>query len=241
MLSYLNISVLTNLIGFFVFQGINSKRSLQYAQKPLKKFVVKTSNRFGCLGMDEVMESLFEDSSCNKHPTLHSNVTSKGGLSDDRQVHSDDQFKKVSVTKKKTKKLYNKKRRIEFKYHEKLNKFETHNRFHLFEDIDDESVEGIKLKSDIKITPKKSLKRCKYCNKKKRSCSLNPLSCVSLNNFCYKCGKAGHYPKSMRCKASKKSEHNGKESKRREHKKSYGIYYQTIDCVVLKQTVSYVI
>ena len=134
-------------------QNINIKKSSQFAQKPLQKFVVKTSNRFGCLGIDEVMESFLDDSSCYEHPTLHSNVKSKGELSDERQARFDDQFIKVSVTKKKTNRLCKQKNEIESICQDKLKKFETHNRFNLFEDIDDESVEGIKLKNNIKITP----------------------------------------------------------------------------------------
>ena len=84
-----------------------------------------------------------------------------------------------------------------------LEKFETPNPFTLLEDIDDDCVEGIRLKSKIKILPKKQLKKCRYCHHKKRSCSLNPSSCAALNKTCRKCGKLGHYPRSIYCKVIK--------------------------------------
>ena len=84
-----------------------------------------------------------------------------------------------------------------------LKGFATPNPFNLLEDIDDECIEGIRLKTKIKSMPKRQLKKCKYCHHKKRSCSLSLSSCDALSKICRKCGKLGHYPKSICCKATK--------------------------------------
>ena len=47
------------------------------------------------------------------------------------------------------------------------------------------------------------LKKCKFCGYKKRSCFLHHSPCKALEKTCYKCGKEGHFPKSMKCKAKK--------------------------------------
>ena len=51
----------------------------------------------------------------------------------------------------------------------------------------------------IKI-PKHELKKCKFCNFKKRFCQLNPENCQARRKVCWECKKEGHYPQSICCK-----------------------------------------
>ena len=50
---------------------------------------------------------------------------------------------------------------------------------------------------------KKCLKKCRFCNFKKRSCILNSVSCKAKTLKCHTCSKYGHFPQSMDCKAKK--------------------------------------
>lgn len=50
---------------------------------------------------------------------------------------------------------------------------------------------------------KRHLKKCKYCNFKKRSCVLNPHSCKAKTLYCNSCLKIGHFPRSINCKTKK--------------------------------------
>ena len=83
-------------------------------------------------------------------------------------------------------------------------KYETKNTFELLKDNDEEVMNKIIFKHKILTTPKPSLKKCKRCNFKKRSCILNPLSCKAIKHCCTKCQKIGHHPKSQNCKARPK-------------------------------------
>ena len=85
-----------------------------------------------------------------------------------------------------------------------LHLFETKNHWKLFEDIDDEDVQDIMNKVQIKTIPKKRLRKCRYCNFKKRSCLLDKSSCKAVKKVCGKCKKPGHYPKSLNCKQRRK-------------------------------------
>ena len=80
----------------------------------------------------------------------------------------------VKVMSRKSKKKFSKQSSGKAKQicGEKLEQFQTPNPFNLLEDIDDECVQGIKLKIKIKMTPKKEFKKCRYCNHKKRACSV---------------------------------------------------------------------
>ena len=53
-------------------------------------------------------------------------------------------------------------------------------------------------------TPKSLLKKCRYCNSKKRSCTLDLSSCLARQRTCSVCHKKGHCPKSVCCKAKQK-------------------------------------
>ena len=51
---------------------------------------------------------------------------------------------------------------------------------------------------------RRNLKKCKHCGFKKRKCNINPSSCKSLVQICFKCETYGHFPKSRICKESKR-------------------------------------
>ena len=61
-------------------------------------------------------------------------------------------------------------------------------------------------KLNIQTTQKRFLKKCRYCNFKKRSCVSNVSSCPALHSNCFKCHKQGHFPQSVCCKAKKDSQ-----------------------------------
>ena len=48
---------------------------------------------------------------------------------------------------------------------------------------------------------KRKLKKCRFCNFKKRTCALSPSSCKAHKLNCSKCFKRGHFPQSMTCKS----------------------------------------
>ena len=60
------------------------------------------------------------------------------------------------------------------------------------------------IQNSIIRTPKKKLKKCRFCNFKKRKCMLNYFSCKALQLSCTKCLKIGHFPQSLNCKARRK-------------------------------------
>ena len=62
-----------------------------------------------------------------------------------------------------------------------LFKFETENQFQTLTEIPDESM------NIIIQTPKHKLKKCRFCNFKKRSCLINPEGCQAKNKFCWNC------------------------------------------------------
>ena len=85
-----------------------------------------------------------------------------------------------------------------------LKKFETENRFNVLRGNDEMELEKIIRVDKILCTVKKSLKRCKKCHFKKRSCLLNPSSCQASQRLCHKCKKIGHFPRSINCKVNTK-------------------------------------
>ena len=60
---------------------------------------------------------------------------------------------------------------------------------------------------------RRNLKKCKHCGFKKRKCNINPSSCKSLVQICFKCEKYGHFPKSRICKESKRKKQMKKNEK----------------------------
>ena len=82
-----------------------------------------------------------------------------------------------------------------------LKQFETYNIYNLL--IPEYKIEDKKLDT-VRILPRKKLRKCLKCGFKKRSCVLDPQNCTAMNNFCFRCERPGHFPKSMNCKSSKK-------------------------------------
>ena len=91
-------------------------------------------------------------------------------------------------------------------------KFESKNRFEVLEDNPEEDVTEMIKRNIILNTPKHCLKKCRRCKFKKRTCTLDPLTCQAIKRFCIKCKKTGHYPQSSYCKAEE-YEKKGSKSK----------------------------
>ena len=81
-----------------------------------------------------------------------------------------------------------------------LKKFECQNSFQILSDNPEETVQKIIKRNMLKQTPKKSLKKCKNCNFKRRSCVVDISNCKTFNRPCLSCNKPGHNPKSLQCK-----------------------------------------
>ena len=84
-----------------------------------------------------------------------------------------------------------------------LKSFETENRFDVLKGNEKMDSGSVLKAYGILRKAKQSLKRCKKCNYKKRTCALDPKSCKATHSICFKCKKIGHFPKSMSCKANK--------------------------------------
>ena len=78
------------------------------------------------------------------------------------------------------------------------------NRYSLLEDNPEFEMERLMWRNKILITSKKKLKKCKFCNFKKRSCLLDPEQCKAIHSQCFKCSKKGHFPASINCQTHKK-------------------------------------
>ena len=75
---------------------------------------------------------------------------------------------------------------------------------HILQDVDDESITKVLEKVQIMETPKRKLKKCRFCNFKKRSCLLNQGSCQAKKKSCWSCQKIGHFTQPICCKKEKK-------------------------------------
>ena len=95
-----------------------------------------------------------------------------------------------------------------------LKQFETRNIYDVFIDNAEECIEKIMKRNQLLSVPRQYLKKCRKCGFKKRNCLIDPLTCTSYQSCCYKCGKIGHFPKSLMCKA------------RNTHKKKKKIEYE---------------
>ena len=84
-----------------------------------------------------------------------------------------------------------------------LDHFSTGNRYGLLVDNAEEDVFKIIRRNMVKDTPRKSLKKCRYCNYKKRTCFIDSFSCKARQRKCTLCNKRGHYPQSLNCKERK--------------------------------------
>ena len=94
---------------------------------------------------------------------------------------------------------------IEKDHKNDLTVFDLHNCFQILGDNNKEATFYIVRRNHILKTPKKLLRKCRYCSYKKRSCVLDSFSCNARSKTCSACSKYGHYPQSMNCKAKSKS------------------------------------
>ena len=79
-----------------------------------------------------------------------------------------------------------------------LKKFETKNPFYaLLNDWNED-------RQQVLNTSRRKLRKCGKCGFKKRSCILDNDECRAVDKSCKKCNKAGHFPKSLNCKANKR-------------------------------------
>ena len=69
-----------------------------------------------------------------------------------------------------------------------------------FEGIPEEEVLKNPKRDLFRDISKKLLKKCRYCNFKKRICLIDPTSCNAKQSNCFRCQKTGHYPQSLNCK-----------------------------------------
>ena len=138
---------------------------------------IKTKNRFEAL-MEETLEQVEE--------------------------HYDDNEKfETEVSKSEVSKLKSKKMERRVKK-QKTERVETFNKLALLVDNSEEDLSKRIVNFEIDKTPKHQLKKCRKCNYKKRTCTLNSLSCKACQNVCSFCLKHGHFPQSIDCKKRKK-------------------------------------
>ena len=222
----------------------------------ISEFKVKLKNKFDLL-MD-VEKSEISDEVINLE-SIYNNVIGKplnsrqGHLSKEKQrklcvsdtvligkdaVNDDDQW---STVKKKNKvKSMKQSRKKVFTLKKDLIHFTTPNPYKVLEDSDEEilpiliakiknkQIETKQIKS--KQIRKRFLKKCRYCHFKKRSCSLDPSSCEAQSKNCFKCGKRGHFPQSLNCKAKVESQKR-KKAKSQEKRKSSRVSKVNLDLV----------
>ena len=73
-------------------------------------------------------------------------------------------------------------------------------------EINDEEDLVKSRKYEIIKTKMKLLKKCRQCNFKRRKCQLEQMKCNAALRNCWACGKVGHYPQSLNCKAKKRKQ-----------------------------------
>ena len=102
-----------------------------------------------------------------------------------------------TITKNKSYKLTRGKSTVKKVKITSLEHFETNNPFKVLENNPEEEI-IIKMKKAL-------LKKCRTCNFKRRLCMLDRSSCVAKEKTCFACNKPGHYPKSLSCRKTRKS------------------------------------
>ena len=152
-------------------------------------------NRFQCLVEEscEIKEDKIVYNRKLKNPTANQNDGNKSV-----QFGGDSVCEFRFIQEEENKKFVQKKeKRINSNKDEEscLQKFETMNRFEMI----DADVQIIIKKIEINKTPKKGLKKCRFCNFKKRSCSIDPSACTAKDKTCWRCNKVGHFPQSLCC------------------------------------------
>ena len=170
---------------------MTEKASLR--KKSSKDERIKLSNRFSIL-MEEPCKVEIESDKCYKLFMIGK-----------RNIFH------ISKQKKIPKKL--KQNQIDFKLEEGsvtkygsdyFKHFETSNRFEMLLGHQETNVSSILEVNKLLNAPKQSLKRCKKCNLRRRTCAVDPSSCKALQYLCSSCNKFGHAPKSRNCKGETK-------------------------------------
>ena len=165
--------------------GFKTVKAKKYQKKAMKKEnVIETFNKFDIL--EEEMCIVTEVNNVKSN-----NKKSKKRIKILRKKH----FKTDEIDASNFKKALNR-----FQKH-----LTTQNRFQIFEDNKEESLNRIIWRFDILQTDRKKIKKCHKCNFKKRTCILDPSSCQASQRCCYYCKKKGHFPSSACCKARRKS------------------------------------
>ena len=135
-------------------------------------------------------------------------ITKSNDVFSDQDLSEAEEGYKVVVRKLHKQKYYSrifKFKKVKMIHEDNLEQFETANPFECLNSINEDSLETV-LDINMKSVPKKQLKKCRYCNYKKRSCDASSSSCIARIKICFKCGKRGHYPQSMCCRSSKTSQ-----------------------------------
>ena len=88
-----------------------------------------------------------------------------------------------------------------------LSQFETTNHFQVLVNNPDEDewIGNDIHKTEIMKIPKQRLKKCRFCNLKKRSCQIQSENCQARKKVCWFCMKPGHFPQSLCCKKRRKA------------------------------------
>ena len=110
------------------------------------------------------------------------------------EVYYDDNKKlEPEMSKSKVSKLKSKKMERRVKK-QKTERVETFNKLALLVDNSEEDLSKRIVNFEIDKTPKHQLRKCRKCNYKKRTCTLNSFSCKASQNVCSFCLKPGHFP-----------------------------------------------
>ena len=150
---------------------------------------------------------------------------------------------KKKVIKQKQADVQNRKKKK--KKTDNLSMFTVINRYSVLEDNPEFDVDKIIQRNMILKTSKKKLKKCRYCNFKKRSCLLDFENCKALQSHCFQCNKKGHFPRSIKCKSKRRinkiypsnliSDDNGSHRTKIHEAGSNRIYDPSIKKVILRK------
>ena len=147
-----------------------------------KKDGLKLSNFFGHL---EEEKCLMEEDELPQSGLFVTTASNSGKL------------KKTKISKVKSETASSKKIRKGYR------KFESKNFFDVLRENPEEDLTDIIARNKVLSSRKQSLKKCKKCNFKSRSCILDPSSCKAAQSQCSKCKKLGHFPQSSNCKSQR--------------------------------------
>ena len=155
---------------------------------------------------------------------------------------------KKKVIKQKQADVLNKKKKK--KKTDNLRMFTVMNRYSVLEDNPEFDIDKIIQRNMILKTSKKQLKKCRYCDFKKRSCLLEFENCKALQSHCFQCNKKGHFPRSILCKSKRRinkiypsnliqSDNHGSHRTKIHKADSKRIYHPTIEKVIFRKHFKY--